>query len=652
MTISTSQSRVTVGTYCNKRHDNIPKIFLDKLGVSVNRSTIPSEIVHFRNRVCNVTNCQKELERPTHQNVAQRQSVLVPLFLLLSQVRLAGNPGAEGCKNPAFISSKDLTDSAPLVPVNHDNTPNSISVIREQAANVVHEIEQLIIRYDPLTFPSAYALPVNLERERLKQIERIPRHVVYEKRTSPAAPEPVDILVEKIDFSCIEEMNNLTVADIFRQIGKTLSSPIKELVKDIEVLHYSRYGRCPTAGENERIISIASGVDKTISFVTGFIPGCQPLIITQRLGGKLFEMFGDAIDNKELNKDDVLDVDEQLLTLGRSIADYAPRGHDGNVIENKLEIPRGMNFKNNKIVVNINGIDRDVLYENNKVKANYKGRYEEISYSYNSGEWYRVRKGKSIIGYISGDKTPGGFMLSRKKNGWDIYKRVDSETGQLYSKSYVLSKRGKLIPFRVIKSEIRRYQDERELYLKNACEINIHRAKRSPCTISGTVNSLGLVEQKGFAGKLYRADKRSPDELSSTDVFGPSGDFTAIEKMRAEGEALIVSESLEGVLRYISSQGETYHLYEISADDVRGCSLRGNINGNSEGVKKYLSVAPEKGGDIDWGYETNGAIFLFEAHVYPEDITIEKVKYLGTNHDAEFKNKIQSLEHGSWKNYM
>lgn len=129
-----------------------------------------------------------------------------------------------------------------------------------------------------------------------------------------------------------------------------------------------------------------------------------------------------------------------------------------------------------------------------------------------------------------------------------------------------------------------------------------------------------------------------------------SSDFTAIKKMRDDGEALIVSENLDGVLRYINSQSETYHIYEISPENIRGFSLNENIENNIDGAKQYLETTVLENKNIDWDYETNGAIHLNEAHVYPEDVTMDKIKYLGNNLDNKFKHKIDNLQAGDWKN--
>ena len=123
--------------------------------------------------------------------------------------------------------------------------------------------------------------------------------------------------------------------------------------------------------------------------------------------------------------------------------------------------------------------------------------------------------------------------------------------------------------------------------------------------------------------------------------------------MTDRDNVLIVSESLQGALRYLKKDpGETYYVYEILPRGVHGVSLKHNIQANVDGAKKFLEVNREHGDNIDWGYETNGAIYLDEAHVYAEDVTIEKIKVLGSTESPHIKSQIDNLELGRWQDYM
>ncbi|MBE5254406.1 hypothetical protein [Mixta mediterraneensis] len=655
MPVSALQHRFSSGLYQNKRYDNIRENYSQTQDISQNSSVTPYEMRRFGSAINRVVNSQIKLEKTSYQNTVPLRGMVAPLLIMLSQVRLSHNPASAISDIPAFVSVRDLSPSVDGKTVYPDNNNTGLSSLMIPIVNAMYETGKFISRHDPLKFPVADAAPMRGGQDRkYTGVGRFPRHPVFQKQKETTTLPPVrdDVKIEKMDFSCIEERSNLSITDIFRQIGKTFKNPISELAKESQVIHYvNNYNRCPTPEEVNKLVSLTSFVDKTISEISGLLPGSQPLIILQGLSGPLLIMIADSIDKKQINMGELSEVNEQILALGRMIVKTSPRDKKGKFITEQLKIPEGVSFKNKKLSVIINGINREVTYKNDKIMANYNGRHREVSYSPTDNKWFRVR-GISTLAILSGNKGLCPVTLTHKKNGWDIYKRVEPDSGRVFGKSYILSKnKNRLIPYKLVKKEINRYKKTYS-YENSVCEINLHRIKRSPCIISDSVNSLGLLGQKGFPGKLYRADRTSPNELNDNGGFRSSEDFGAINKMRDDGHALIVSESLEGALRYISRQGELYHIYEITSDDIRGVSINENIKINKEGVKRFLEVSSKKGDDIDWGYETNGAVFLDEAHIYHEDVTLEKVKYLGSNHDEEFRNKIKNLEKGIWMYYI
>lgn len=97
--------------------------------------------------------------------------------------------------------------------------------------------------------------------------------------------------------------------------------------------------------------------------------------------------------------------------------------------------------------------------------------------------------------------------------------------------------------------------------------------------------------------------------------FKPSDEFTAIPKMIG-GDALIVAESLTGVLEYAAYHPTQYYLYEIDATDVRGVSLLENMVLNNEPLLKHLDQTP----DFSPYNQTGGANRMHEAHLSHDDL--------------------------------
>ncbi len=386
---SAIQHRVSAGAYQNKLHDNIRRSSTTQAqGINPGRSTIPDEIHHLGSSINRAVNSYEELSRPSRQITSSRQGVAAQVLMLLSQVRLAENPVVAADRTTASGSEIKLPVSESVEQSYNDN--NFLSTLRDSIPQTLSRVDDFMLQHDPLRFPEASALPAGGYQD--KKTNRFPRHVVFEKKTTTTpSPVPNDVKIEKLDFSCIEERQDLSISDVLRQIGKTFSNPISELAKESQVIaYYNKYHRCPTLEERNNLVSITSAVDQTISMITALLPGSQPLVVTQRVGGPLFRMIADDIDNKQLNIDDLSEVNGQLFALAKSIVNTSPQNLKGQTIEDQLSVPEGLFFKNNKLSVNIKGIDGEFLIENGNYFANINSKHRRISYSSESKGWART----------------------------------------------------------------------------------------------------------------------------------------------------------------------------------------------------------------------------------------------------------------------
>lgn len=145
-------------------------------------------------------------------------------------------------------------------------------------------------------------------------------YVAQPPSTTTLAPIPDEVKKVKLDFSCFEQRQTLTIADIVRQIGKTLKNPVSALAEESQIIYfYQHVGRCPTAGEVDRLASITNKVDAVISAVVALLPGSQPLVIAQNLGGPLLKMLADELDGEPVDVDAVNEANNQILLLAKSI---------------------------------------------------------------------------------------------------------------------------------------------------------------------------------------------------------------------------------------------------------------------------------------------------------------------------------------------
>lgn len=149
-------------------------------------------------------------------------------------------------------------------------------------------------------------------------------------------------------------------------------------------------------------------------------------------------------------------------------------------------------------------------------------------------------------------------------------------------------------------------------------------------------NSLNVLVRNKFGGKVYRADRREPEEILR-DGFHPSDEFGPVPKM-IPGEVLIVAETLKGALFY-GQDNSSYHYYEIDATEVRGVSLLENLVLNKERMLEHL------GGASSYSHYspsdlTGEANKMYEAHLNYDELQgrnrpIVPIRYLGDRQAAE-----------------
>lgn len=138
-----------------------------------------------------------------------------------------------------------------------------------------------------------------------------------------------------------------------------------------------------------------------------------------------------------------------------------------------------------------------------------------------------------------------------------------------------------------------------------------------PVRLNYTLSSANLIQRFNFGAKVYRADRRPPQEVLATG-FAESDDFTAIRAM-INTRILIVAETLEGAL-YFAAQGihdDEYDFYEIDATDVQGASLTENYLLNNERLLEHIGAAP----GASPSSQTELAINMHEAHLSFNDLT-------------------------------
>lgn len=141
-----------------------------------------------------------------------------------------------------------------------------------------------------------------------------------------------------------------------RQIGKTLKNPVSPLAEESQVIYfYQNVGRCPSEDEAEKLSNITHKVDVVVSAVVALLPGSQPLVIAQNIGGPLLKMLADEIDGLPVDVNEANEVNNQILLLAKSIIAASPKDNRGVPIDRKLTLPKNTFVSGQSLATRLEG---------------------------------------------------------------------------------------------------------------------------------------------------------------------------------------------------------------------------------------------------------------------------------------------------------
>lgn len=168
---------------------------------------------------------------------------------------------------------------------------------------------------------NALSVPVrgNQKVGNLTQANRFPRYAIFIQGFTTQSPDADDVKIVKLyDFSCINNGENLSFAQVLRQIGKTLQQPVTMLTTESKNIDSWNNGRsCPESDEISRITNIPSKIDGIVSQVMGLLPGSQPLAITQYIVGPLLEFAANALEGKPTSPEQAFALVQQVTQQAR-----------------------------------------------------------------------------------------------------------------------------------------------------------------------------------------------------------------------------------------------------------------------------------------------------------------------------------------------
>ncbi|MBN3261813.1 hypothetical protein [Pectobacterium brasiliense] len=195
--------------------------------------------------------------------------------------------------------------------------------------------------------------------------------------------EEDEVKIEKIDYTCLEERETMTLGKIFRKIGNTLSHPVSEFTQETQVIHhYMMFGRCAPKEDVESLKETTILLDEIISAIVSLIPQANHVSLLQNIGGPLFRVLGDAADGEKINTDD--DLKELILQpamIARLIVDSSPKDSNGIVIKNKVSLPENFIIRNNKNHIKMGSREWEIQYKEGKYTIKKNNIEREVFYS-------------------------------------------------------------------------------------------------------------------------------------------------------------------------------------------------------------------------------------------------------------------------------
>ncbi len=266
--------------------------------------------------------------------------------------------------------------------------------------------------HQPKADPVLPAIPDSFLGQRAK------RHVVFPPARPPLA-EPADdgvLMTRLFDFSCLHHGDDLSLAQILRQIGATLRHPVTMLAAESLNIHSWRSGRgCPSAADVHHLNAITATADSVISSLLQLLPGALPLSVHQNLVGPVLEAIANELEQCGNSRETYLDITQQTLFLAKTALDnanfrdrlplYQPPKRGDSLL------PRELGFKDGGpyIRMRAGGAWRENrLYETNGVYSirddTYGARMATVRYNRPAQAWEPVR--------------PARFRPSRKQRGF------------------------------------------------------------------------------------------------------------------------------------------------------------------------------------------------------------------------------------------
>ncbi|CAO96218.1 hypothetical protein [Erwinia tasmaniensis] len=279
-----------------------------------------------------------------------------------------------------------------------------------------------------------------------------------------------EVKIEKLfDFSCIDERENISWADIVRQVGKTLASPVRTLGDESLIIYYhNALGKgCPTNQTTERVDKINGKIDSLTTQILTLLPGSQVIAVAQLIVAPALQVLADDLSGKPINLQNIAGVNQQLMFMIRQTIPTLSGSEMVSLYENSGK-QKGKNgiaigepvrrfiLKDKKLAVEIKG--KAYSYHRRKTGESYINDGDTtrvIAYNKSSFQWEFISKEKELIysSYNTNYSKDFGIPINKFIKNRDVLLQADNENTDIISfnrragklSEYVLI-RGYLVP--------------------------------------------------------------------------------------------------------------------------------------------------------------------------------------------------------------
>lgn len=194
---------------------------------------------------------------------------------------------------------------------------NSIATMISSISHFIDSTGEFFSHHSLLNIPMAAALP--LTEDGKNSFMRINRHAIPQIKETTPVPIIDDVKIVKLhDYSCLNDGEDRSFAEILKRISQSLLQPVTMLtIESKNIASWNKGLGCPEANDIEKISEVTRKVDEVISKITVFLPYGKALDLIQGTIAPLLERIADDLMDKPVSREEELELLLQLIQQTR-----------------------------------------------------------------------------------------------------------------------------------------------------------------------------------------------------------------------------------------------------------------------------------------------------------------------------------------------